>query len=65
MSIDHTIVPIKFLNHLKFGLKAYRRRFEFLLTEMIFKFSGYCQSNGNRRSKFTRLSVTIAVQVVF
>ena len=36
ISIDHPVVPIKFLNHLKFGLKAYQRRNEFLLTKIIF-----------------------------
>ena len=36
ISIDHPVDPIKFLNHLKFGLKAYQRRIVFLLTEIIF-----------------------------
>ena len=36
ISIDHPVVPIKFLNHLKFGLKAYQRRIEFLLKEIVF-----------------------------
>ena len=30
LTIDHTIVSIKFLNLLKFGLKAYQRRIAFL-----------------------------------
>ena len=35
ITIDHRIVPIKFLNHSIFGLKAYQRRNDFLLTEII------------------------------
>ena len=64
ISINHTIVPIKFLNHLKFGSKAYQRRIFFFLTEIFFWLSGYSQTNGNRRAGVTRLSVTIAVPVV-
>ena len=59
-----TEVPINFLNHLKFGLKAYQRRIVSLLTDIILGFSGYSQTNANRWAGFTRLSVTTAVQVV-
>ena len=53
ITIDHTIVPIKFLNHLKFCLKG----------NFFYRFSGYSQTNGNRRAGFTCLSVKIAVEV--
>ena len=45
-------------------METYQRRIVLLLTEIIFWFNGYSQTNGNRRGGFTLLSVTIAVQVV-
>ena len=45
-------------------METYQRRIVLLLTENIFWFNGYSQTNGNRRGGFTLLSVTIGVQVV-